>query len=58
MTEGTKESGLAYATKIIQDKWQSVLIYWLGFRPFTKAELVQLLPDISEQQLMQKLHDL
>lgn len=58
MTEGTKESGLKYATKIIQDEWQSVLIYWLGFRPFTKAELVQLLPDISDQQLMHKLHDL
>lgn len=54
----TKESGLKYATKIIQDEWQSVLIYWLGFRPFTEDELLQLLPDISEKQLKQKLYDL
>lgn len=58
MTEATKENGLMYATKILQDEWQPTLIYWLGFRPFNMAELVQLLPDLSEEQLTSTLHDL
>lgn len=58
MTEATNENGLKYATKILQDEWQPTLIYWLGFRPFDMAELSQLIPELSEDQLASKIHDL
>lgn len=43
MTKETKESGLAYANEILQDEWAPVLLFWLGFRTFTKQELLGLI---------------
>ena len=51
--EGAK--GLAYANEILQDKWAPVLLFWLGFRTFTKQELLELIPALSEEELSAKL---
>lgn len=55
MTKETKESGLAYANEILQDEWAPVLLFWLGFRTFTKQELLELIPALSEEELSAKL---
>ena len=51
MTKETKESGLAYANEILQDEWAPVLLFGLGFRTFTKQELLELIPALSEEEL-------
>lgn len=58
MIDNTKESGLAYATKIFQDRWLPKVIYWLGFRPLGREELEKLFARLSGDQLDNKLHDL
>lgn len=55
MTKETKESGLAYANEILQDEWAPVLLFGLGFRTFTKQELLELIPALSEEELSAKL---
>lgn len=56
MTARSKESGLKYATNILQDQCQSVLIFWLGFRPLKMEELTELLSDVPKEELVSKLH--
>lgn len=55
MRRKNKESGLAYANDILQDEWAPVLLFWLGFRTFTEQELLDLIPDLSEEELSAKL---
>ncbi len=58
MTEKKTESGLAYTLKIMASQWQPTMIYWLGFRPLTKGELLHLLPKLTSDQLAAELHAL
>lgn len=47
----TKNSGIDYTMKILQDDWQPTLIFWLGFRPLLRDELTQLVPELSADKL-------
>lgn len=58
MTKGKAESGLAYTLNIMANQWQPTMIYWLGFRPLKKKELLMLLPKLSNDQLSAELHTL
>ncbi|MGM9891251.1 winged helix-turn-helix transcriptional regulator [Limosilactobacillus sp.] len=58
MAAKSKESGLKYATNILQDRCQTILIFWLGFRPLTMDELIKLFPEVSEETLVTKLRAL
>lgn len=51
----TSKSGIDYSLRILQDEWQPTLIFWLGFRPLTLAELHQLVPKLSEEDLQAEL---
>lgn len=51
----TSKSGIDYSLQILQDEWQPTLIFWLGFRPLTLAELGQLVPKLSEAELQTEL---
>lgn len=55
MTKETKESGLAYANEILQDEWAPVLLFWLGFRTFTKQELLELIPALDSSLVRRRV---
>lgn len=48
-------SGLNYSLTILQDDWQPILIFWLGFRPLLRKELTKLVPELSASTLDEKL---
>ncbi|PWT44690.1 teichuronic acid biosynthesis glycosyl transferase [Limosilactobacillus reuteri] len=58
MTEKKDECGVKYTLDILEDRWQPRIIFWLGFRPFTIEELHQLLPELTDVALKEKITSL
>lgn len=55
MTEKNDQCGLSYTVDVLQGKWQSRIIFWLGIRTFTGDELLRVLPGITSKELDKEL---
>ncbi|WP_076459407.1 winged helix-turn-helix transcriptional regulator [Limosilactobacillus caccae] len=51
-------SGIDYTIDVLQGKWRPRIIFWLGIRPLTGNELLQLVPGSSAEQLTRQLTEL
>lgn len=58
MTKMQNDSGVNYTLGVFENKWQPRIVFWLGFRPFKAADLVQLIPEITGDQVAKEIQDL